>query len=465
MRKDVLNIRYIKEDKRFDGSFFLNDNALNSRVVQIHFDKCLPLSVLSKVFNPPVFKRQFCKKSVNSVPYCQSSAVTNMLEGSNVFINKQQALSTNTIVKENQILVSGFGTIGSCRIVNSLSAGIAYANNVCRIEANENQKCGYLYAFLSSKYGFGQLNKNASGSVVRYIEAPGIKKTLIPILPDSLQSKIHNLIVQSTDLRVQANELIRESHNTFIGRLKIAEKRFELLNSFTEKSLGNVFIRNKSSISSTSLRSRNYSIRKSEIIKALKTSDWDELVNVLEQEPFYGARFKRIESNSKNGLQLLSQGDLFDISPQGRIVSVKNIKNVQHEIVKKGTIVIPGQGTLGENEIFAKAQYIWGYLEGRLIAGHAMRFIPSQKIPSGYLYCVLSSPLWFRLLRNSVYGTNLLGFIIPMINKYPIPRFESEFELLIHNKINKAFDNLTLAIESEKLAIELIENELILWQN
>ena len=137
--------------------------------------------------------------------------MTNALEGSTVYINKKQAKKIGALVKENQILVTGFGTIGNVRLVNELSAGIAYANNVCRIEVNGTVPYGYIYAFMSSKYGRSQLNKNASGSVVRYIEAPGIKETLIPIFPAALQNQIHQLIVEASDLRVEANRLLEEA--------------------------------------------------------------------------------------------------------------------------------------------------------------------------------------------------------------------------------------------------------------
>ena len=118
-------------------------------------------------------------------------------------------------MEKDQILVTGFGTIGNTRLVNELSHGSSFANNVCRIKANENVPIGYVYAFMTSKYGKSQLNKNASGSVVRYIESPGIKKTLIPILPEETQQKIHNLITDAAQLRVEANKLLKEAVEIF----------------------------------------------------------------------------------------------------------------------------------------------------------------------------------------------------------------------------------------------------------
>lgn len=104
-------------------------------------------------------------------------------------------------------------------------------------------------------------------------------------------------------------------------------------------------------------------------------------------------------------------------------------------------------------------------MENKVIAGHAMRFIPDEnKIRPGYLFAVLNSPLWFRLFRNTVYGTNLLGFIVPLINELPIPRLNDEIEATIDSKVKISYEKLTLANQKEKEAISLVEKEIESWQ-
>ncbi len=462
--KTIKSKYIITDSKRIDGKFFLNNDALLSLKMKENEDKCLPLSEFAFVFNPPVFKRQFCQNTSNAVQYFQSSDVPAASEQSSIFINKKQAEKVNAIVKENQILVTGFGTIGNVRLVSKLQEGVAYANNACRIEVNQDFNYGFIYAFMASKYGKAQLNNNASGSVVRYIEAPGIKRILIPTFYENQQLEIHNLIVESADLREEANMLLQETEDILSNSLCITNDTQSIL-SRSEKELGSIFRFNIRNISTLSLRARNYSPRKQKIIELSKALRYDNLIDVLQCQPIYGSRYKRIEATNQ-AIELLSQGDIFDFRPMGRLISKRNIKNLKDELVKKETILIPAQGTLGENEIFGRAKFVWGYLENTLVAGHAMRFIPNtQKIGSGYLYAVLSSKMWFRLLRNSVYGTNLLGFIVPFLNSYPIPRFDNGLEELIDQKVKEAYDKLTLAIEKEKQAIQLVENEIEQWQH
>lgn len=211
MKVGKINSKFVSTDIRLSAGYFLNDDAVNSRIIERNYANCKELGEMATVWNPPIFKRQFCENTERAVPYCQSSDVTNALEGSEVFINKAQAYKVGSVVEDKQILVTGFGTIGNTRLVNELSHGSSFANNVCRIKVKDEVLYGFIYAFMTSKYGKSQLNKNASGSVVRYIEAPGIKKTLIPILSQETQQKIHNLIVESAQLRVEANKLLKEA--------------------------------------------------------------------------------------------------------------------------------------------------------------------------------------------------------------------------------------------------------------
>ena len=111
MKVGKVNSKFVSTDIRFSAGYFLNDDAVNSRVIERNYANCIELGNLATVWNPPIFKRQFCENTERAVPYCQSSDVTNALEGSEVFINKVQAYKVGSVVEDKQILVTGFGTI------------------------------------------------------------------------------------------------------------------------------------------------------------------------------------------------------------------------------------------------------------------------------------------------------------------------------------------------------------------
>lgn len=212
MKTAALNNKDILSHKlRFEAEHYLNDNSFLCLALERNKDNCDTLENLATVFNPPVFKRQFCKPTSKSVQYFQSSDVQNAEEFSPVHIFKGQAESLNLLVNKGDVLVTGFGTIGNTRLVSKHQDGVCYANNVCRIRTNSNIPNGFIYAFMTSKYGYAQLNNNASGSVVRYIEAPGIKRTLVPRVPESFQKEVDDLIQESARLREEATVALNKA--------------------------------------------------------------------------------------------------------------------------------------------------------------------------------------------------------------------------------------------------------------
>ena len=268
------------------------------------------LENIALVFNPPVFKRQFCMKVQNSVGYFQSSDILSAAEDSNIFINKTQAISLNLLVKKNDILITGFGTIGDTRLVSKYQDGTSYANNVCRIRIKDNNIYGYVYAFLSSKYGIAQLNKNASGSVVRYIEAPGIKRTLIPNFTDSLKEEIDELIRQSSSLREDATSDLNEAERLLkvvSGLRELSTNDFDYFGNRSNQRKVSCFTRNIKEVGTTTINAFNHSerIRNTKNNMHCITKPLRELLQ--DNNTFSTGSFPRIEVKEGCGIMLINQ--------------------------------------------------------------------------------------------------------------------------------------------------------------
>lgn len=460
------NTWFAESDLRLDASFHLSDT---NRLKLIYKKSPFPFSTIDKqakkIFSGNIFRRTYVSDPQRGIPYITGSDMMKSDIDSGKYLSKKQAIGLqNLMLKKGWILVTCSGTLGNTLFTNELFEGRIATHDLIRIIPNNKDiKEGFLYAYLSSKYGYSLLTQSSYGGVVKHIEPHHIANIPVPIFPGDKQEAIHLKIIQSSDLRVEAERLLKESEHLLLNELKITQNKEQLFDR-SEKIIGNIFTVNKNDLSTLSFRARNYSPRKQKILEFSKKYKYQNLIDVLECSPTYGARFKRIEASNQS-VELLSQGDIFNFKPRGRMISRKNIHNIENEFVKKGTILIPAQGTLGENEIFARAKFVWGYLENKLVAGHAMRFIPNPKIiGEGYLFTVLSSKMWFRLLRNSVYGTNLLGFIIPFLNEYPIPRFDNGIEQIIDEKVKNAYNKLTMSIDMENQAIQLVEKEIEQWQ-
>ncbi|QGW26714.1 methylation-associated defense system restriction endonuclease subunit S MAD5 [Phnomibacter ginsenosidimutans] len=466
MKAGRVQSKYICESGRLNSDFHLTQGVIYDRQFRLR-DHYTLKEVTSDIFCAGRSKRIYVGEK-HGIPYLgntdilSSSPLVGCKYASAKFWNEKKGFLSEGMILTGRV---GQNTVGSYTFASREISGCLGSDNVIRIIPNGKVKTGFLYSFLASRYGFHLSRRHISGNAQPFVTEEMLAGIPIPRFEDDKQQVIHDLTTKAWQNRDEANLKIREATEFYHQELSLSKSLLNKLSQPLERNIANTF---KVSVSNNlfhTFRARNFSPRKGEIISFLKTGKYDTLKDVLMCDPHYGARYKRIEATSKKSVELLSQGDLFSFNPKGKYISAKHIKNITEESVAKGTILIPGQGTLGENEIFSRAKFVWGYLEGKVIAGHAMRFIPNiNRIDSGYLFAVLNSPFWFRLFRNTVYGTNLLGYIVPLLNELPVPRLEPASELQIGEMMKIAYDKLTIANKLENKAFAILQNEIESWQ-
>lgn len=464
MVSKLISYSEVLNSKRLDGKFFLNDDAVLSRHMQDHSEKCVPLTTKTVAFNPPIFKRQFCEGTASSVHYFQSSDVNSRFDYSSVYINADSAKKARALVTENQILVTGFGSIGDIRLVNNLNCGSAYANNVCRIDVKKQEFYGYVYAFLSTKYGRAQLNRNASGTVVRFIEASGMKRILIPELGKELEESIHSRIKTVSALRADANLLLFQADELFHEANGL---------SYSEELLG--VSENRVGIGSSiklsedliiTLKARNHSRRVNEIIKIWDVKPGVKFEDYL-QEPFKiggASTVKRINDKNFVGADMISQGDLHRMNPV-KFRKVKIEKLSEKDISNEKMVLFPSVGNgSSENEIFVRPVLSYQLFDNKLLSGDIGKLRCNSKEDAAYLYAALNSRAGFRIMRAKIYGTQLRRPNWSLLKNINIPIASEIVKELVAKNVLMAFEKFSEARTEENKVISLIEQEIDSWQ-
>lgn len=447
MKTAALNNKDILSHKlRFEAEHYLNDNSFLCLALERNKDNCDTLENLATVFNPPVFKRQFCKPTSRSVQYFQSSDVQNAEEFSPVHIFKGQAESLNLLVNKGDVLVTGFGTIGNTRLVSKHQDGVCYANNVCRIRTNSNIPNGFIYAFMTSKYGYAQLNNNASGSVVRYIEAPGIKRTLVPRVSESFQKEVDELIQESARLREEATEALEEAHTLIEDKFRVSAKKKSSCVSIS--SIRSSHNKRFEAFYHTSENRNIYDY----IIQNFEYKTLGELTSKI----FRPGIFKR--EYVADGVTFLGGADiLMQIPDSEKKLSYRQVEKMPELKVKRNWILVTCGGTIGNTVI------IDGQLEKCVISQHVMRIVPKDEVLKGYLYAVLSSKIGHSLI--TMHST---GSVIPQIESHhleliPVPILCNEEMLYIDGLISTYVEKIEISKEKEIKAKFLVEQEIEKW--
>lgn len=343
-------------------------------------------------------------------------------------------------------MVTGFGTIGNTRLVSKHQDGVCYANNVCRIRANNNIPNGFIYAFMTSKYGYAQLNNNASGSVVRYIEAPGIKRTLVPRLSDSFQKEVDDLIQESARLREEATEALEEAHTLIEDKFRVSAKKKSSCVSIS--SIRSSHNKRFEAFYHTSENRNIYDY----IIQNFEYKTLGELTSKI----FRPGIFKR--EYVADGVTFLGGADiLMQIPNSEKKLSYRQVEKMPELKVKRNWILVTCGGTIGNTVI------IDGQLEKCVISQHVMRIVPKDEVLKGYLYAVLSSKIGHSLI--TMHST---GSVIPQIESHhlelvPVPILCNEEMLYIDGLISTYVEKIEISKEKEIKAKFLVEQEIEKW--
>lgn len=453
MRTGTLNRRYIeKHNSRFEGKFYLNDYAFNSMILESHQESCVKLGDIADAFNPPVFKRQFCKEEGNSIEYYQSSDIVTLLK-SNVFIYRGQAEKLNLIVHKGDILIAGFGTvIGDTCIALNIHEGTCFANNVCRVRTFENIKKGYVVALLKSKYGKSQLNNNASGSAIRYIEAPRIKQILIPNFPDSFQKEVDDLIQESARLREEAAEALEEAKailTTFIG---------DAFNQVDKEYFGKVSI---NSIRKTLNHRFDPPVYVNKGVSAAQYLSCKTIpLGECNARFWYPGIFKRAYVNE--GLPYIKGSSLFEVNPFKRCdyLSRSRTPGLEDLWLKEGQILMSCAGICGQVKLITKE-----YEDKKAIGSpDIIRIHPMDVLyTKEYLFVYLQLPFVYDYMQSLKYGSVIERFDIDTIKTIPVVTPTRELSDEVTGIIKRYMDCTYRAFNSEEKAIRMVEEEIEKW--
>lgn len=454
-----------EKGQRLDASYHLSEGRQAQITIESQEDYASLAEVTERIFLGGRFRRTYVEDPARGYPYLTASDMIKASPVSGVYLSKLHTGKTDKLkIQKNWILISCSGSIGRTVYTNADFEGQLGTHDLIRVVPDPaRMPGGYVYAFLSSKYGFSLLTQGTYGGVIQHIEPHHIAGLPVPRLPVAQMQQIHEDIEQAARLREEATQLLAEADEAFLAALQLEPGELQLLTSPNERDISTTRVLKSSAVGALTLRGRNYGLRLEKIITLLKKGRWQPLEELLQTSPFYTGRFKRLASTSPTAVELYSQSNLFALQPKGQIISARTVPN--DVSVTKGSILVAGVGTLGENEIFGRAKFVWGYLEDKLVAQHIIRFVPNEElIDEGYLFTVLNSKLWFRIFRSSVCGTSLLSFIIPLLNTMPVPRIGDEVEQEIGRKVKLAYEKLTKAIVFENQAVHTVETAISAWQ-
>lgn len=186
--------------------------------------------LLEEVTTEIVIGKRFKRNYVDSdhgTPFIGSKNILQIRPNELKYLsNSEIGFMDDLILQKNMILVACSGSLGgtfgkACFVYNNFEK-YAASQHILRVVANENLvDAGYLYAFLSSEYGYECITKYRWGALIDEIDDEDMSKLIIPIPSMTNQKQIGDLIRQAYNLRSDAIQLEDEAQEMLLKALTI----------------------------------------------------------------------------------------------------------------------------------------------------------------------------------------------------------------------------------------------------
>ncbi|ATA69191.1 hypothetical protein CAPN006_17880 [Capnocytophaga canimorsus] len=408
--------------------------------------------VVNKVFTGGIFKRVFVDDAEYGLPYISAQHMmnSNPLDVAKIISKKYTPRQDDMSLKENQILVSCAGTVGNIKLITKDLEGVIGSQDIIRIDSDNNKLLyGYLYAFLSSKTAYAYIQSFIYGSVVPRIEPNTLRKLPIPILPEEFQQRVHNLIVDSAQLRVEANKLLKEAVEVFES--EIGESNVNHSFQVGKVSSSKIYGFQKRFDSQYQL---GWNALEDEMKQQLQYRKLSSIASKI----FVGGRGKR--NYVENGVPFLSSSDMMLFNPKRTSKKISaSTQGLEQMKVGLHDILISRSGTVGNTVIVGKD------LEGTVISEHALRLVVNEKeISPLYVFAFLKTKFGLKTMESSSFGSVIITLNEDLIGNINLPILDKTTQELIVDKVSRYIEKYDTATELENQAIDLIEKEIDQWQ-
>jgi type I restriction enzyme S subunit len=206
---------------RFDAHFYNPMAQLAAKSIKACGSQVKQMRVLAdRIFMCNRFARTYVDKN-NGLPFLSGKNIIQIRPiGLKYVSNLETEQLSELQLKRGWVLITRSGTIGRACLVRDNYEGWCATEDIIRVVPKESEiDGGYLYAFLSSEYGYEQILRNCHGSVIDHITPEQIGTVLIPICSPERQKTIGDKVRSAYEKRGEAIHLEDEAQQLLMKAL------------------------------------------------------------------------------------------------------------------------------------------------------------------------------------------------------------------------------------------------------
>lgn len=445
-----------KEGRRLDCGPYLS-GAIEARLLLDALDVEKPH--LSKVtldlVNAGRIKRSWVSTAECGVPFLSSTDIL-LADLSLLSLISNRAVKDNPklTIRQGWTLITRAGTIGRMAFARPDMDGIACSEDVLRVIPDpEAIQAGYLYAYLSGRFGLPLVLGGTYGAIIQHIEPEHIAEIPVPLAPDRLQKAAHQLVTEAAELRTKASAELR----AVIRELEEAAG-LPVLDRHYDGGSPDISIVKAGALNGRmdGLFHSNY--HRSALDPLLKLpKSRRTTVNELATRVFWPPMFKRIHvDDTKHGVLFFGTSALMRAEPEMSYLLAKRTPGLVDLIVHGTTVLVPASGQL--NGIIGNAVLPYGDVIEGAVTHDAIRIYAADEPTAGYLFACLSSEYGRRQLKARAFGSSIPHLDEPRIGAAVLPRLDDAVMGRLGKRAAGVAASRHEAVQKERQARVLVES-------
>jgi hypothetical protein len=411
---------------------------------------------MAGIFHAGRVKRVWVDSAEYGRPFLSSMAILQADLSSLPFISARSVADNPRLAISNSwTLITRSGSVGRMAYARPDMDGFACTEDVLRVVPDHKKiPPGYLFAYLSSRFGVPLIIGGTYGAIIQHIEPEHIAMVPVPRFRSGIEDTVHALVEDSARALAEYAQLCSEATTDLLAGVGIGDV---LPHEWFDDRRGLGW--GETVVTSETLRAMNYDPRARDLWRVFETAGGEPLGSLCIPAYFKGKNiFKRIDAEPEFGVMLLGQRNAFHFRPEGRWISRKSIER-QGLNVPPLTTLIPSHGTLGEDELYCRALIVTPSMKDFVFSGDFFRCVPdSTKVRPGYLFAFLRSKAAFRMLRSISIGGKQQEQHPALMWRLPVPRLGDDRESRIADLIEKAVTAYDRAYATDRLAREIVED-------
>ncbi len=363
-----------------------------------------------------------------------------------------QAVRSNPklLIRAGWTLITRAGSIGRMAYARPDMDGLACSEDVLRVVPDSAKiPPGYLYAYLSSKFGVPLVVSGTYGAIIQHIEPEHIADLPVPRL-GNVEIAVNAFIEEVADDRARASRLRTEALRAFNAHFSLsnlADAPTSVHYAVFSVGAGEL-ARLDAAYHSPPCRAAT-----SELASCSPSARrLDEVARV-----FTPGIFKRLHVDDPQfGYAYFSGTELFQHDSRPRGFLSRRAPKIEDYLVAENWLLIQDAGQL--QGLIGHHVRVSPSIAGGVVSNHLMRVVAADPVDAAYLSIVLASPHGYRAITRNAFGTSIPQLDPAHIGAIRVPWPSETVRAQLAKDMLKAWELEDRAATAGREAVRMVED-------